>query len=163
MNDNFTPEEVLHFEKLVISPGPGLPSESGVLIQTLEKAWGNIPILGVCLGMQAIAEIAGFELYNLPQPLHGRQRNIEHTGTGVFQNIENPTSVGLYHSWAVREKSCSGWECNAFTQNKTLMGIMNNKLRIHGVQFHPESIMTPKGKEMIANFLRVPNFATQQS
>ncbi len=163
MNDDFAPEEVLGFEKLVISPGPGLPKESGVLMQTLELAWGNVPILGVCLGMQAIAEFAGFELYNLPQPLHGRQRSIEHSGSGIFQNIENPTTVGLYHSWAVREQNISGWECNAFTQDKILMGIMNDDLRIHAVQFHPESIMTAKGKQMLANFLRVPNFATQHS
>lgn len=163
MNDNFTPSEVLRYDRLVISPGPGLPSESGVLMPTLEKAWGKIPVLGVCLGMQAIAEFAGFELYNLPSPLHGRQRNIEHYGEGIFQNIDNPTPVGLYHSWAVREASIPNWQSTAFTDDGILMGISHTKLPIHAVQFHPESIMTPQGKHILANFLQVPTLVTQHT
>lgn len=154
-NNTFRAEDVLSYDKLIISPGPGLPQESGVLMQTLEYAWGKMPVLGVCLGMQAIALRAGFALYNLQEPLHGRSRAISHTGSGLFQGISNPTSVGLYHSWAVKESSADNWEFNARTLDGIAMGLCNVELNIHAVQFHPESIMTPEGRAMLRNFLRL--------
>ncbi|MCC5916291.1 MAG: aminodeoxychorismate/anthranilate synthase component II [Cryomorphaceae bacterium] len=154
-NDGFIPEKALEYSHLIISPGPGLPAESGCLMDLLAVAYGRIPMLGVCMGMQAMAEHCGFSLYNMSIPMHGISRNIRHLGTALFGGIKNPTSVGLYHSWAVGEAKKSGWVFSAHTEEGVVMAMENAEKRAYGVQFHPESIMTEDGRQLIRNFLHI--------
>ena len=155
-NASFDPKELKNYQALIISPGPGLPKEAGVLMSVIKEALRiNIPVLGVCLGMQAIAEHFGGNLYNQDMVKHGVSERITITSEDavLFKGLENRQQVGLYHSWAVEISEESDLQTTSFSDSGVLMSLQHRKLPIHGVQFHPESIMTKNGKEMIRNFL----------
>ncbi len=144
-------------DALVLSPGPGLPSTAGKLMEMLDLAIEKqIPVLGVCLGMQAIAEHFGGSLFNQEEVKHGQQELITHTGKSrLFNGIPEQINVGLYHSWGVSEPLPEGLIATAFSENGVMMALEHVSLPVYGVQFHPESIMSDYGKELFANFLEV--------
>lgn len=154
-NDEIKLEEVETYDKIMLSPGPGLPSEAGIMPALIEHYKQYKSILGVCLGHHAIAEAFGGSLFNLEQPVHGIQRKIEFLSEDpLFTGIEQNTKVGLYHSWAVNlENFPEELEQLAISEKGVLMALRHMKFDIKGVQFHPESIMTPEGKRMIWNWL----------
>jgi anthranilate synthase component 2 len=144
------------FDAVVLSPGPGLPEESGFLMETIAFFWGNTPILGVCLGMQAIGRYVGWDLINLHEVKHGVQEKCLIDKVAVlFEGLDKVQDIGLYHSWALsREFDQNQFHISACSENNVVMAIEHKTLPIYGVQFHPESILTPCGKEIIKNFLR---------
>lgn len=157
-NDAFDVNTLSKYEAVVISPGPGLPHESGYLMPLIERAYGKLPILGVCLGMQALAAHTGLELYNLDQPLHGVARSISTEKGTLFRGLPTRCSVGLYHSWAVKPHVDSEWRFTAFTDSGILMAMENAPAMAYAVQFHPESILSDQGLIMLENFLlTLPN------
>lgn len=142
------------FDKIVLSPGPGLPNEAGDLMSFLNKAWGNIPILGVCLGLQAIAVMEGNSLYNLNEVKHGVSTRLIRNGEcTLFKGLPDSFNIGLYHSWAAQPKDLQNFNIVGTSQEGVIMAVEHKTLPIYGVQFHPESILTEHGKQIIANFL----------
>ena len=156
-NDQFELDELEAYDHILLSPGPGIPEEAGLLMDVIRRYASTKKILGVCLGMQAIAEVYGGKLWNLPKPVHG-------TATPVFINEEHgplftslPESflVGRYHSWAVESESLpSVLQVTAVDGSGTIMALSHTDLPIHGVQFHPESVLTEYGRDLIANWLK---------
>lgn len=155
LNDQTLPANWLNYDALVLSPGPGLPYESGQLMQVIEMAWGKLPILGICLGHQALCSFAGAQLLNLSQVRHGVTVSITtEPDTVLFNNLETIQPVGLYHSWAVAAESLpEEFRTTAWSADGVLMAVEHQTLPIFGVQFHPESIMTTNGKTMVKNFV----------
>jgi anthranilate synthase component 2 len=150
--------EVLQsFDGLVISPGPGLPKEAGKLMEILHKAVTlKLPTLGVCLGMQAIAEYFGGTIFNQQEVKHGQQATITHANESkLFKGIPAQFHVGLYHSWAVEEALPSVLVATAFSEDGIMMALEHGSLPVYGVQFHPESILSEYGKELFGNFLEL--------
>jgi len=145
------------FDALVISPGPGLPAGSGKLMKILQLAVDRkMPVLGVCLGMQAIAEQFGGSLYNQAIVRHGQAERVTHTGnSSLFAGIPGTFTAGLYHSWAVSEPLPDTLIATAFSENGVMMALEHTTLPIYGVQYHPESILSEGGMELFANFLKV--------
>lgn len=146
------------YDAICLSPGPGLPSEAGRMNELIQSSIGKIPILGVCLGMQALALHLGAELYNLKQVRHGVQVKIDVGNSVLFKGVGPQMDVGLYHSWAVAEESCEqkgnqGCRVSALSVEGVVMAIENADLRCWGFQFHPESVMTPKGIQLLKNFV----------
>ena len=144
-------------ERIVISPGPGRPEQAGITIDVIKRFGPTTPVLGVCLGHQAIGVAFGGEVVRASVPMHGKTSNISHDGKGVFANIASPLSVARYHSLVVDRK---GWpatlEVAAQVDNDgTVMALRHRTFPIHGVQFHPESIMTREGQHLLRNFLSV--------
>ncbi len=157
-NDALTPDQArdLAPDRLVISPGPGTPSGAGNTKQLIEALAGAVPILGVCLGHQAIAEVFGAPVRHAKRLMHGKPSPITHDGKGVYANLPSPTDVGRYHSLTVFEEDLpSALIPTSHTPEGELMGMRHADLPIEGVQFHPESVLTPLGFEMIANFMDV--------
>ena len=144
------------FHGLVLSPGPGLPSESGQLMTIISKAYGTLPILGVCLGMQALAEHSGANLYNREGVMHGRTTELELGEPSLLlQGVQN-LQVGLYHSWAVDPKTLNDWNlCAVALSDGAPMIIERPCDKIFAVQFHPESVLTPEGLRMMENWVKV--------
>jgi len=153
-NDAITLEEVNFFDKILISPGPGLPENAGVIKAVIQEYGRAKSILGVCLGMQAIVEIYGGELENLEEVHHGvaSSMSIEKEDS-LFRNIVSPTEVGRYHSWAMKNEEVANLQVLARTNDNCIMAIRHKKFNVVGVQFHPESVLTPEGKRMINNWL----------
>lgn len=152
-NDDKLPE-VSVYDKIILSPGPGLPKSSGQLIEIIQKFKGQIPILGVCLGMQAIGEVLGGDMYNQQEVKHGVQEKITvENGSPLFKGLANQIEVGLYHSWAINEEG--EYKVTGKSLKGVIMAIENNEQKLYGVQFHPESIMTPKGKKILENFIGI--------
>ena len=149
-------------ERIVISPGPGTPDEAGVTLALIEKLGGEIPILGVCLGHQSIGQAFGGRVIRAPQIMHGKTSPIHHNGKGVFAGLNNPFTATRYHSLVVEKSSLpTCLEVTAWTQNADgsideIMGLRHKTLPIEGVQFHPESILTEHGRDLLRNFLRAP-------
>lgn len=139
------------YHAMVISPGPGLPQDNK-LPQIIRQNAGKLPILGVCLGMQAIAEAFGGQLKNLEKVYHGQRKTISHNGKGLFRGLDNNLAVGLYHSWCV-EQTGQDVEVTALSEDKIIMAIKHVELNILGVQFHPESYITHDGRKILANWL----------
>lgn len=139
------------YNGVVLSPGPGLPADAGMLMEVIGKIQGVVPVLGVCLGMQAIGEYLGAELYNQEEVKHGVQEQIVISGGALFEGLASEISVGLYHSWAVRD--CDEFNVVAKTKEGVLMAIEEPERRLYGVQFHPESIMTTDGMKIVKNFV----------
>lgn len=138
---------------IVLSPGPGLPGSSGALMDCIAHYSGKKPILGVCLGHQALAEYNGGSLFNLDHVRHGKQKKIDILSEGVlFRGLTKDLSVGLYHSWAVRDVPES-FKLTALDEDGVVMGMENERDGSFGVQFHPESVMCPGGIDLLANFL----------
>ena len=155
-NDKITVQEaeVLEPEYLVISPGPCSPKEAGVSIDLINFFKDKIPILGVCLGHQAIGEAFGGKIIKANKPMHGKISIIDHDSNFLFKNVDNNLAVTRYHSLIIESESLpEDLIVNARTSDGTIMGIQHTNLKISGVQFHPESIMTNKGKKILSNFL----------
>jgi anthranilate synthase/aminodeoxychorismate synthase-like glutamine amidotransferase len=144
-------------DKIVISPGPGTPNDAGISIEVIRQLGSQIPILGVCLGHQCIGAAFGATVGPANEIMHGKTSLIQHDGKGVFQDLPNPFQGIRYHSLAVfKETLPKEMEVTAQTKNGTVMGLRHRKYPIEGVQFHPESIVSSNGKELLANFLRIP-------
>lgn len=147
---------------LVISPGPKTPDDAGVSLHAIEQFAGKIPILGVCLGHQAIAQVFGAKVVRARQVMHGKNSVIQHNGRSVFSGLDNPLDVTRYHSLVVEraslpdELNVTAWTLDKFGEADEIMGIMHSRLAVHGVQFHPEAILSQQGKQLLDNFLRLP-------
>lgn len=156
-NDAITVEEALRFERIVLSPGPGLPSEAGIMMAILEHAPPAHVILGVCLGMQAIVEVYGGSLYNQPVVRHGVAVEcfVEDPTEPIFQGLPTRFEVGLYHSWAADPlRLPSDLKVTARSEEGVVMAVRHVERPVRGVQFHPESVLTPNGHAIIANWVR---------
>ncbi|SDY94550.1 aminodeoxychorismate/anthranilate synthase component II [Thermoactinomyces sp. DSM 45892] len=156
-NDQVTIEELEErsLSAIIISPGPGSPEEAGISMEVIRTFAGKIPILGVCLGHQAIAEVFGGNVVRAKRPMHGKVSEIFHDGKGVFSHLPNPIIATRYHSLMVaRHALPMDLEITAETLEKEIMGIRHRTFAIEGVQFHPESILSESGKQMLANFLQ---------
>ncbi len=157
-NDEVTCAEIemLRPSGIVISPGPGTPKDSGVCIDVIRQFAGKVPILGVCLGHQAIGHVFGGEVVRNSRVVHGKTSWIRHDGEGLFTDCPNPFEATRYHSLIVRRETLPAClEVSAWTDEGEIMGLRHRALPIEGVQFHPESIMTREGKRLLRNFLRV--------
>jgi anthranilate synthase/aminodeoxychorismate synthase-like glutamine amidotransferase len=157
-NDDVTVDEVekLSPDRIVISPGPGVPNEAGVSLQVIEEFGGKVPILGVCLGHQAIGQAFGGRVVRAAHLVHGKSSTVQHDRKTIFEDLEQNFSAGRYHSLVVERESLPDClEVSATTPNGTIMGLRHRKMKIEGVQFHPESIMTTEGKKLLANFLKL--------
>lgn len=156
-NDAITVDEAARYDRIVLSPGPGLPEEAGVMPELLRKLMPTHPILGICLGMQAIVEACGGTLYNQAHVMHGVAVPCtpEEPIDALFSGIKAPFEVGLYHSWAADPKMLpASLRITARSAQGVIMGIRHTRFDVCGVQFHPESVMTPMGKHIIANWLQ---------
>lgn len=157
-NDAMTVAEIAEKNPsvLVISPGPCAPNEAGISIEAIQTFAGKIPILGVGLGHQAIAQAFGGEIVRAKRQLHGKTAEIFHHGGSLFSGIENPCLATCYHSFVVNRDSLpTCFEITALSKEGEIMGLRHKELAIEGVQFHPESILTPYGKQMLQNFFRM--------
>lgn len=142
------------FDGIVISPGPGTPADAGVSVEMIRKLGDRIPILGVCLGHQAIGEAYGGRIVRAPRPIHGKASRVTHNGRGVFNGLESPLEVARYHSLVIeRDTMPQVLEITAETDDGIIMGVRHKALMVEGVQFHPESVLTKEGKKMLSNFV----------
>ncbi len=158
-NDEITVDEIAALKpaRICISPGPGAPCDAGISNAVIRELGPRIPILGVCLGHQCIGEVFGGEVVRAPRLMHGKTSPILHGDGGVFAGLPNPFEATRYHSLVVRRDSVPPClEINAETPEGEIMGLRHRDYPIHGVQFHPESILTAEGKNLLVNFLRVP-------
>jgi para-aminobenzoate synthetase component 2 len=155
-NDEITLDEIeeLSPERIVISPGPGTPAEAGISVPLVERFAGEFPILGVCLGHQAIGAAFGGRVIRAPKIMHGKTSEIHHDGKTVFRGLPQDFQATRYHSLIVERKSLPrALEISAETADGTIMGLRHRKLRVEGVQFHPESVLTGSGFRLLENFL----------
>ena len=146
--------EKLHPDRICISPGPKAPVDAGISVDVLKEFQGKLPILGVCLGHQAIGEAFGGKIVRAKQVMHGKTSMIAHTGVGVFKGLPSPFTVIRYHSLAIERASLPGClEVTAWTDDGEIMGVRHKEFDIQGVQFHPESILSEHGHALLKNFL----------
>ncbi|TED39269.1 aminodeoxychorismate/anthranilate synthase component II [Pseudomonas aeruginosa] len=161
-NDELSVEQIeaLAPERIVLSPGPCTPNEAGVSLAVIERFAGKLPLLGVCLGHQSIGQAFGGEVVRARQVMHGKTSPIHHKDLGVFAGLANPLTVTRYHSLVVKRESLpeclevAAWTQHADGSLDEIMGVRHKTLNVEGVQFHPESILTEQGHELLANFLR---------
>ena len=156
-NDKITIGKIkqLRPEKIVISPGPGRQDDAGISKELIREFAGKIPILGVCLGHQCIGAVYGGKIIQAKRLMHGKTSAIYHNGRGLFENIPNPFEATRYHSLLVERKSLPAClEITAWTKQKEIMGLQHKRYPLFGVQFHPESILTKAGKDILKNFLK---------
>ena len=157
-NDQITVPEIekLNPDHIVISPGPCTPNEAGVSVETIQKLGGKFPILGVCLGHQSIGQAYGGKIVRAKQLMHGKTSLIHHANKGVFAGLPNPFEATRYHSLVIERASMPDvLEITAWTDDGEIMGVRHKTLPVHGVQFHPESILTEVGKDILRNFLEM--------
>jgi anthranilate synthase/aminodeoxychorismate synthase-like glutamine amidotransferase len=157
-NNKISVEEIARRkpERIVISPGPCTPQEAGISVELIARLAGKFPILGVCLGHQAIGAAFGGKIVRAPKLFHGKTSEIHHDGKGVFKKLEDPFTATRYHSLIVERKSLpKEVVITAETDDGIIMGLRHRKHKIEGVQFHPESVLTESGKELLRNFLRL--------
>lgn len=157
-NDMITVDEALALEPthLVISPGPGRPEDAGISLEMIAAFAGKIPVLGVCLGHQSIVQQQGGEIVRAERLMHGKTSEIKHDGKTVFDGISQPFEVGRYHSLCAEVESLPDTlEITAETESGVIMGVRHKSLPIEGVQFHPESVLTPEGDRLMTNFMRM--------
>jgi para-aminobenzoate synthetase component II len=155
-NDKISVEQIVRRkpERIVISPGPCTPQEAGISIELIQKLAGKFPILGVCLGHQAIGAAFGGKIVRAPKLFHGKTSQIEHNGKGIFRSVPNPLTATRYHSLIVERKSLPrSLAITATTSDGVIMGLRHKRYPIEGVQFHPESVLTESGKKILQNFL----------
>lgn len=160
-NDKITIYKIINEVKpshIILSPGPGIPDNAGICVELIQKLGAKIPILGVCLGHQAIARAYGGAIVKAKYPKHGKSSLIKHAGEGAFNNIKSPMNVGRYHSLIVSDKEIpDNIKITAWSDDSEIMALEHKSFSVWGVQFHPESILTPCGKKIIENFLSINN------
>ena len=157
-NDEISVAEALRMrvDGIVLSPGPCTPNEAGICLDLIRKADGRVPILGVCLGHQAIGQVYGGRVVRAPEPMHGKLSRIHHTGKGVFRGLNNDFEATRYHSLTIAPESMpQSLEITAKTDDGVVMGVMHKSHPVHGVQFHPESIASENGHALLQNFLKI--------
>ena len=158
-NDRVTLDEIenrLRPERIVISPGPGTPNDAGITLDVIQRFAGKVPLLGVCLGHQAIGQAFGGKVVRAPELMHGKASDVHHDGKTIFAGLGDQLRAGRYHSLIVeRESLPSCLEISAHTVDDIIMGLRHRELKVEGVQFHPESILTSDGKQLLANFLKL--------
>lgn len=156
-NDQISLAEIRQLQPaaVVISPGPGRPEDAGISLELIKELGPTLPILGVCLGHQSIGQVFGGKIVSAPVLMHGKTSQVEHAGTGVFQGVESPMIATRYHSLVIEKQSCPEvLEITAWVEDGTIMGVRHREYpHIEGVQFHPESILTTAGKQLLRNFL----------
>ena len=162
-NDQVTVSEIekMRPERIVVSPGPCTPQEAGISIELIRHFAGKVPVLGVCLGHQAMGAAFGGKVVRAKNLMHGKTSSVEHDGKGVFEGVISPMTATRYHSLIVSEESLpTELEVSAWTKEKdgsrVIMGLRHKKFSLEGVQFHPESVLTGEGKKLIGNFLKLP-------
>ena len=155
-NDKFELKDLEQYDKIVLSPGPGIPSEAGLLLDVIRTYAGRKPILGVCLGHQAIGEVFGASLENFKEVYHGVQTDGTQLGNDyIFEGLPERVMMGRYHSWVVAKDSVPEClEVTAMSDDGEIMAMRHRQYDIHGIQFHPESVLTPEGKTIVGNFLK---------
>jgi anthranilate synthase component II len=157
-NDELSAREALamHPEGIVLSPGPCTPNEAGICLDLIGAADGRVPILGVCLGHQAIGQVYGGQVVRAPEPMHGKLSRIHHAGKSVFRGLNNDFEATRYHSLTLAPESIpQSLEVTATTADGVIMGVMHKSHPVHGVQFHPESIASENGHALLQNFLQI--------
>ena len=158
-NDQVTVREIeseLQPERIVISPGPGTPDAAGITLEVIERFAGLIPMLGVCLGHQAIGQAFGGRVIRAPELMHGKASEVIHDGKTIFAGLSDRFQAGRYHSLIVEKESLpKSLQISARTEDDIIMGLRHRELKVEGVQFHPESILTSEGKQLLANFLKL--------
>lgn len=156
-NDKITVDEIraLNPDVVVISPGPGRPEDAGISLDLIAQLGQELPILGVCLGHQSIGQVFGGKIVSASELMHGKTSLVSHTGVGVFQGLENPITATRYHSLVIDRETCPEvLEITAWVDDGTIMGVRHRNFpHIQGVQFHPESVLTSSGKQLLRNFL----------
>ncbi|MBD0307019.1 MAG: aminodeoxychorismate/anthranilate synthase component II [Microcoleus sp. T1-bin1] len=156
-NDQISLAEIRQLQPaaVVISPGPGRPEDAGISLELIKELGPTLPILGVCLGHQSIGQVFGGKIVSAPVLMHGKTSQVEHAGSGVFQGVESPMIATRYHSLVIEKQSCPEvLEITAWVEDGTIMGVRHREYpHIEGVQFHPESILTTAGKQLLRNFL----------
>lgn len=160
-NDRITISEIeeMNPERIVISPGPCTPKEAGISVEVIKHFAGKKPILGVCLGHQCIGAAFGGEIINAPRLMHGKTSMVHHDGMTIFNDIPNPFEATRYHSLVIRQDTLPDcFEITAWTEEKEIMGVRHREELIEGVQFHPESILTTSGKEILRNFINLKEY-----
>ena len=156
-NDEITLDDIgrMQPERIVISPGPGRPEDAGISVDVIRRFGPHTPLLGVCLGHQGIGVAFGGEVVRAAQLMHGKTSSVLHDGKGVFHGVSQPFTAGRYHSLVVASPLPADLEAAAWTEDGTLMGVRHRSLPIHGVQFHPESVLTGEGRQLLKNFLEL--------
>lgn len=156
-NDEITLGEIeaMRPARIVISPGPGRPEAAGISVDVIKRFGPTTPLLGVCLGHQGIGVAFGGEVVRAAQLMHGKVSLVQHDGRGVFKGISQPFTAGRYHSLVVAEPVPDGLEVSARTEDGTIMGVRHREFPVHGVQFHPESVLTGEGRQVLRNFLEL--------
>ena len=157
-NDQISVAEIAAggYRGVVISPGPGVPQGAGISLAAIRELGGKLPILGVCLGHQAIGEAFGGRIVRAPQPIHGKASRVTHDGRGIFAGVPSEIEVGRYHSLVIEPATCPQvLEITATTADGIIMGVRHRTLPIEGVQFHPESVLTSCGMTILSNFVRL--------
>ena len=156
-NDEITIDEIdtLQPTHIVISPGPGRPEDAGISVEVIRRFGPRTPVLGVCLGHQGIGIAFGGAVIRAPQLMHGKVSAVQHDGRGVFRGVSQPFVAGRYHSLIVGDPPPDALEVAARTDDGTIMGVRHKEFPIHGVQFHPESVLTGEGKQLLKNFLEM--------
>ena len=156
-NDAITLSEVEQMRpaRIVISPGPGRPEDAGITVDVIRRFGQSTPLLGVCLGHQGIGVAFGGSVVRAPQLMHGKTSTVTHDGRGIFRGLAQPFTAGRYHSLVVADPLPEGLEAAARTDDGTIMGVRHRDYPIHGVQFHPESVLTVPGRQLLQNFLEL--------
>ena len=156
-NDEITLGEVeaMHPSQIVISPGPGRPEDAGISVEVIRKMGAKVPVLGVCLGHQAIGYAFGGDVVRAPVLMHGKTSSVQHDGRGVFSGVSQPFVAGRYHSLVVADPAPGSLEISARTDDGVVMGLRHREWPLHGVQFHPESVLTGEGRKILRNFVEL--------
>ena len=155
-NDKMTPDEIKNrnYDAIVISPGPGIPKDAGITEQLIDEFKGVLPILGICLGHQAIGEVFGGKIVRNKEIVHGKTSPLHHNGKGIYQGLPQNVEIGRYHSLIIERESLPDClEITSELEDGTIMGVRHKDYDIEGIQFHPESILTSEGHKMMKNFL----------
>ena len=147
--------EAMAPERIVISPGPGRPEDAGISVEVIRRVGQRIPVFGVCLGHQAIGFAFGGDVGRAPVLMHGKVSKVQHDGKGVFAGVSQPFVAGRYHSLVVNEPAPASLEITARTEDGVVMGLRHRQWPLHGVQFHPESVLTGEGRKILRNFLEL--------
>lgn len=156
-NDKTTVDEIRkkQYQAIVLSPGPGIPSDAGITEDVIRELGGEVPILGICLGHQAIGEVFGGKVVRAGEIVHGKTSPLRHNGKGLYEGIAQDVPIGRYHSLIIDRKTLpDSLEVTSDLADGTIMGVRHKEKDIEGIQFHPESILTPDGKRMMENFLK---------